>query len=250
MNGIERIGYILHTRKYGETSLLVTFFAPEGKLNFIAKGVYQKKGRLISTFQLFIPINVTLQPPRQAEGLYKLIDASTVSIQCHTRLSYTRYISLFYLNELLYFLIPQHAEEQKLYHCYEQIVENSAVASHHSFECQLRHFELTLLDALGNGVSLEFDHNGEKIRADAYYIIKPMTPPIRISGTQKGIQGHLLRSLIEAQNPVQPTVLKLLKKITRLNINHLLNGRVLQSRKFILQYQQKSAMNTQADRNY
>ena len=136
-------GFLLHSRPYRETSLIATFMTDtDGRIDLIvrsARGGRNKKSQPILPFCLYELSWVgrgELKHLQLFETLDSAIELSGSSLFC-----------AFYLNELLYRLLPKHEPEHVLLRAYSLALQQLANAD--EFEPVLREFELTLREVLG-----------------------------------------------------------------------------------------------------
>ncbi len=227
--------YLLHSRPYKESSALLTIFSrSKGKITCMAKGLKKPKSRLSSARQLFKELTVEVSVPKKEEGLHQLISAELLlAVPLRPRL-YTIELSLHYMNELIYILLPQSAHDEGIYELYQYIVE---YIDEENSEHLMRRFEIQLLEALGYGVQFDVDDTGVEIDANKKYFIQPMMAP-SVALTEKGkfVLGEPLQVIAKGPESWGVLELKVLKYIMRLNINAILNGRTLNSRKLFAEY--------------
>ena len=141
-------GFLLHSRPYRETSVIATFMTDtDGRIDLLlrsARGVRNKKFQPILPFCLYELSWIgkgDLKHLQYFETIDGAIELSGSALFCG-----------FYLNELLYRLLPQHEPEQVLLRAYSLALQQLAADS--NAEPVLREFELTLLEALGYGLDL------------------------------------------------------------------------------------------------
>jgi len=155
--------YALHTRRYGDTSLLVELFGPDtGRAAAIARGAFTAKGSA-SRLQPFQPLLIALR----GRGEVQTITAFESSGPTH-RLSGTRLYCGFYLNELLMKLTARSDPNPPLYHAYVATLEELQRAD--TPEPVLRRFEVDLLAHLGHRLVLETDCEGRRLDDDSRYV--------------------------------------------------------------------------------
>lgn len=177
LNGLKRVNwlimksinawqkaFVLHTRAYSETSLLVDLFLEQkGKVTVLAKGARRKKSNQKGYLQPFVPILVQYSGNGNVKTLTKL-EALSLAIP----LMGTSLYSAFYLNELLYRILFPEIESETLFSAY--LISLKKLAKNVNNESVLRDFELTLLTFLG--YHIDFFHcglTGENIVKAATY---------------------------------------------------------------------------------
>lgn len=159
--------FIIHTRSYRDTSLLVDFFTlHHGRLRAVVKGARAstKQARLNRpTMQPFNPLLVRFGGRGSLKNLYQSEPAGSAITLMGDRL-----FSALYLNELLMRLLPEDQEDAALFALYQQSL--LALSTDESIEFTLRQFEFTLLRAMGYGVNLMTEsHSDKPIRCNQPY---------------------------------------------------------------------------------
>lgn len=229
--------YVLHQRKYRETSLLVDLLTQSrGVIRVIAKGACHAKSPWRGILQSFIPLIVSWSARRELGTL------THAEIWQYSRLLQGDYLlSGLYINELIMRLIHPHAPVPELFTAYrvlhQQLVNASCAATRDlNWQWQLRLFEKQLLAVLG--ISLDFScdcHTGELIQPAHYYRFVPEKGFIRSTDhiqqpiKQQLFYGESLLALASEQCSTQQT-LRDAKRLMRLILGTLLGGRQLNSR--------------------
>ncbi|OCG60712.1 DNA repair protein RecO [Gilliamella sp. Nev5-1] len=135
--------FILHTRSYTESSLLVDLFAENvGKITVLAKGAKRKRSSLKGMLQPFTPLIVQYSGQGDIKTL-RQVEAMSLSLPLASVYLY----SAFYLNELLHRVLVTETEMPTLFDDYLKSLQQ--LAQQVSAENVLRAFELSLLDNLG-----------------------------------------------------------------------------------------------------
>ena len=168
-------GFLLHSRPYRETSLIATFMTDtDGRIDLIvrsARGGRNKKSQPILPFCLYELSWVgrgELKHLQLFETLDSAIELSGSSLFC-----------AFYLNELLYRLLPKHEPEHVLLRAYSLALQQLANAD--EFEPVLREFELTLLEVLGYGLDFLKDISGAPLERGCRYLFVPESGLSRVT---------------------------------------------------------------------
>lgn len=200
MNSSHRIDlhptYILHSKPYRDTSLLIEAFSLEhGRLGLVARGARgaQAGGKR------------SKKPPLQPFRRYLMSwhgrgDLATLN-QWETdglpiMLGGEALMSGFYINELLMRLTHRHDPHPELFEHYVRVL--SCLAEQGGTESCLRYFELDLLDELGYGLILDHDaETGELIDPASDYCYYLERGPLLTTGQCAGIplHGHTLLEL-------------------------------------------------------
>jgi DNA repair protein RecO (recombination protein O) len=156
--------WLLHSRPFRETSLLVDFLTRErGRCTAIARGVKSPRSQRRGLLQPFIPLQITLSGRNELQNLGN-VDALGYS----PLLTGERLFAALYVNELLVRLLPVHEPALEIFDAYTGLL--SALAGTATLEPLLRNFELDLLESLGYG--LQFTHDadsGEDVVSEAWY---------------------------------------------------------------------------------
>lgn len=193
--------YVLHASPYRETSLLLDVFTRDhGRLGLIARGVRGTRGQpqraLLQALQPLL-----LGASGQGE-LLRLVQSEAAGSPLP--LQGEAMLSAFYLNELLLRLVPRADPHAALFWRYVECV--GALAGEHP-GWELRRFERDLLGALGYGLVLDTELDGERaIETEARYRFDPETGPRRAGIGEAGaaagtISGAALLALARDERP-------------------------------------------------
>lgn len=228
MNQKQRISlqsaFILHTRPYRETSLLLDVFSCDyGKVALVAKGVRKSRSGLNAVLQPFNPLRLSwvgktdLQTLTAAELIPPGIFLKGRSLYCG-----------LYLNELLNYFLHRHDPHQNLFsHYAATLVE---LSENKEIEKTLRYFELALLDETGFGLHIESDsEEGYSIEPGKRYQYCGGQGLVESEISVGGIAGSTLINFSQ-RNLEGPVELLECKKLMRTVINYHLAGKPLRSR--------------------
>ncbi len=143
--------YVIHTRAFRETSLLVELFSKKlGRCSAIARGTYSGKSPTRFLLQPFQPLSVHLQ------GSTELLNLSKVErLAILPNLAGQSLVCGLYLNELLYHTLHRYDPHPELFHAYAEALGKLTA---HQSQIALREFELRLLASLGYGIHFENVH--------------------------------------------------------------------------------------------
>ena len=181
--------YVLHSRAYKETSALVDFLTPQGRVRAVLRRARGKGGSLVRPF---VPLEVELRGRGELKNVGRL-DALGIAAWLHGDALF----SGLYLNELLMRLLPAEAPHPALFEHYTLTLQ--ALAAGRPLEPLLRSFEWRLLDELGYAFSLQHDVNETPIDADGRYRLRVDAGLERVELVQPGLfQGAELLALAEA----------------------------------------------------
>lgn len=183
--------YVLHSRSFRETSLIVEAFSREyGRVAVVARGARAPRSRWRNVLQPFRPLllgwnqksdlgtltavdQVASPPPLQGQALYCGI----------------------YLNELLMRLLHRGDPHPEVFERYRQVL--SDLAADAPPQALLRLFEKHLLEAIGYAMLLDREYgSGVEIQPQRWYDYQPQRGPLAVAGRAQGrISGDALLAL-------------------------------------------------------
>lgn len=219
--------YILHARKYRDTSLILELFTErDGRIAAVQRGARGKKK--VNTVQPFTPVLVSYIGKGELKTLAK-IDAGSMQ-----PLSGDRLLLGMYANELLVKLLGKDEPAHELFRAYQRLLVQLVAED----ECQvaLRRFELKLLEELGYGISFAFEAvSGDMVDPNQHYrfVADEGFHPIAAE-TAASYRGEHLLAIADNEFE-RPGIELTARRITRIAINQLLGGRSLQSRELYKQ---------------
>lgn len=219
--------YVLHTRKYRETSIIADIFTEEfGVLSVLAKGVRKQKSRLASVLRCFTPLQISFT----GKSDLKILTGAEV-IPPITNLPGRAMYCGFYINELIKHFLHKDDAQPEIFQHYRNCLSKLAVEQ--ELETALRLFELELLENVGYGLQLEHDGiTGKAIEQHKRYHYQQDLGPIE---TADGfIRGETLQALAKKQLSNKHTYREA-KRLMRQQIDFHLHGRELKSRSLIRQ---------------
>jgi DNA repair protein RecO (recombination protein O) len=222
MNEIEQEAFILHSRPFKDNQLIVDLLTEQsGKVSAIVYTGKTQKSNKKGLLQPFLPLQVILKGKGQLKNLSRI-----ETNQRSYPLTGNYVFSGFYINELLVRLLGEHIECPELFHQYKRSI--LALANQDPVEQNLRVFEMTLLDELGQ--SFDFNSVFESQESYFYYIFEEgFVPALSKLSLPKYSRSHLLAIAEECFGDKH--VLKTFKLLMRQVINNLLGGKPLNSRK-------------------
>lgn len=214
--------YVLHTRPYRETSLLVECFSRQhGRISLVAKGIRQAKSKRAGLLQPFVPLLVSWVGKSELYTLCQLEAEAAQKLFSGEKLLYGLYI-----NELLIKLLGREDPHPELYEAYEKLLSCLA-ESVCSAEKALRIFEKALLESLGYAFSFE------DIQKENYYIFEEAQGFVKTDiQSPQAISGESLLAL-ETENLLE-SHLKEIKKLMRMVLFNLLNHKPLRTRELFV----------------
>ena len=230
--------YLLHSRHYRETSLLIDVFSLNyGVLRSVEKGALRPSNPFQGMLQLFQPLLVSWQGRSDLKTLTDVERSNSLPV-----LKGDYLYSGLYLNELLVRLLHPHDPNPQLFSAYVDVM--GGLGDREPLEAILRVFEFRMLTEFGAFPSFtEEAGSGQSIIPRAYYYWRPEQGFIRVNAFEEPysqnyhiptniISGTQLAALSEADFSRKETLLAA-KQLSRLMIDHLLGGRSLKSRELI-----------------
>lgn len=221
--------FVLHTRTYSESSLLVDLFVENvGKITLLAKGARRKKSSLKGILQPFTPLIVQYCGHGEIKNL-RQVEAISLTLPLVSIWLY----SAFYLNELLHRVLVAETEMTTLFDDYLKSIQQ--LAQQTPAEKVLRVFELALLENLGYHV--DFFHcsvTGDEIvesmsyqyQSEKGFISSLMQNSTSFTGKQVLALGH-------RQFDDEDT-LKAAKRFTRMAMKPYVGSKPFKSRELFL----------------
>lgn len=215
--------FVLHSRPYRETSLMLTLFTPEfGKLNATVRGL-RSGGKGAAQKQAW------LQPFQALQMQWRATEHS-VNEWIHPQnfephglpiaLNGEANLCGLYLNELLYRLLQTCAPMERLFVQYQHTLNTLALAQNRADQAWcLRQFELALLTELGYELDLTQDHHATDLDPSARYAYHPQLGFVRVNpgdtraALEWSMSGECITKL--AQNRVCSDCLPAWKQLMR-----------------------------------
>ncbi|MDQ2075389.1 DNA repair protein RecO [Marinimicrobium sp. ABcell2] len=223
--------YVLHTRPYRDTSMLVELLTrDQGRVAVVAKGVRAAKSRRRALLNPFTGLLASYQG-RGGLKLLTSIEPDGASFALHGAALYCG----FYMNELLLRVLAETDAYPFLFQNYQATL--MALSREAPLEPLLRRFELSVLEELGYGINLTTDAtHGTPLIADAHYqfdsehgftqVVSSSIPP---PGVQVFYSGRDLLA-IAADDFSQAETRLAAKRLTRAALQPLLGNKPLKSR--------------------
>lgn len=223
-------GYVLHSRRYRESSLIVDLFCRDyGIVPAVARGVRRgKSNHKRALLQPFQPLQCRWRGKGELVTLTdldhytKAPDLSKDALYCG-----------LYINELLLRLLHRHDPHEEIFQSYHKLLVE--IANEQNVEILLRQFEFGLLDEIGYGLSFEYDVDGEAIDVNNTYYLTADSQFHQVLQSNQELAssnvfpGRILLA-IQQYNWHDPVVLKYAKQLIRLVMQPLLGAKPLQSR--------------------
>lgn len=227
--------YILHTYPYRETSLIVEAYAREqGRVSLMARGARRPRSTLRG---LLLPFQRLLLAWSGRSELRTLVRAEWSG--GYAPLRGRALICGFYLNELLFKLLPRDDPHERLFAVYEETL--NALRGAEDPSALLRRFELALLSELGYAVVLDRDveRNEPVARERSYVYVVERGPVEASSAAGEGVElsGETLLDM-QANRFTNPVTQQESKLLMRTLINHYLGRQVLHTRQLLRDLQE------------
>jgi len=224
-----QVAYVLHTRPYRETSLLVDAFTQQfGRITMVARGVKRGKQKASAILQPFIPLLLSWYGSGDLVSLTQVEPAGV-----NHDLAARRAICGLYINELLIKLLHNWDACADLFASYEHALTQLSLENI-AAQITLRHFEKQLLKSLGYGLQLSREvSTGAPIQVDNYYVYDPVLGPRVVAEKVSGaILGASILAL-ESGNFCKQTELLDIKHLMRIVLNHHLGARRIMARELL-----------------
>jgi DNA repair protein RecO (recombination protein O) len=195
----QTLAYILHTRPWRETSLLVDVLSQDfGRIALIAKGAKRSHSPLRGLLEPFAPVSIQFSGKL---GIKNLTHAHWV--QALNPLHPAHAMQAWYLSELCLRALGEDDPQPAVFSAYDAAIK-ALIALPESKDTQtiLRQFEVQLLIALGLWPDARQDAAGQALQADSLYTLDEgagwLFSPAKIASngawTLSGAQIHALAS--------------------------------------------------------
>jgi DNA repair protein RecO (recombination protein O) len=218
-------GYVLHRRRYRESSLIVEFLTPGcGRLAAVARGAMRRKSDLAAVLQPLVPLVIETR----GRGELRTLVRAEATAPARLLGGHALY-AVFYINELVMRLTVADDPHPELFEAYEAALAELGTGE---LEAPLRRFETALLDVIGLGLHLESEAGGSRpltATADYLYVVDGGPEPYTTGRHGCRVRGSTLLALA-AGGPFEGETAREAKRLMRYVINHHLDGRPLASR--------------------
>lgn len=252
MSAVQRVNlqpaYLLHQRAYRDSSMILDVLTPEfGRVALVARGVRQEKSKLKGVLRPFQPLVVSWTSRGEmgtltgAEAQGRPLHLLREVIPCG-----------FYLNELVLKLLHQHDPHIELFSHYDEILRQLAdlhsgrqnqeqAQMQKTIQICLRHFEVSLLQALGYAQQMDRDYQSQDaIVANREYLYHFDSGPCLASNNPEAdtgvhISGAALLALSGRSLSLEhdQTIFRETKRLMRALLDHYLGHRPLHSRQLM-----------------
>ena len=215
--------YVIHSRPYKETSLIVTFLTEKkGKISAVAKGAKRKNSRLSGNLEPFQCLNIDYRGKSDLESLV----LAEPNEAFEDFFSSENLYSAFYVNELINYLVAQADESMEIFDLYKKCISN--LKRNNQIEKILRDFELNILSTLGYEINFLSDYDSnEPIMNGLRYKYSPQSG---FSKSEQGYDGKILNEINERK--FSKNSLQACKEINRTTINYYFEELNIKSRIF------------------
>ncbi|MCO6524461.1 MAG: DNA repair protein RecO [Candidatus Schmidhempelia sp.] len=218
--------FVLHSRPYSETSLLIDFFVEtKGRVTVIAKGARRKRSPQKGILQPFTPLIIQYSGHSHIKTL-KHVEAISLTLP----LSHYYLYSAFYVNELIQRVIMAETDTIQLFNAYLDCLQRLA-CQNNSPEYALRYFELFLLEYLG--YQIDFEHcyaTGDIIVSSMTYQFHPEKGFIAsVINNVNTFTGQQIQALAKRYFDSVDT-LKVAKRFTRIALKPYIGSQPFKSR--------------------
>ena len=217
--------FLIHRRTFQGSSLLLDFIIRDfGKTRLVARSGRKNK----TSFQMFQRLNISYK----GRGELKYLTHWEINDKPRRFLGNDLVLGL-YVNELLSRLLPDNEAHQKLFDEYYSFIDNISDQTKSEKEFSLRMFENLLLEDIGYGLEFKVDALGNKIEPNLCYRFDGYEGLI-VSENGK-ISGKTLHQL-DSRFDYKPNSSQLaaLKKLNRVRLQTLLDGKPLKSRELFI----------------
>jgi DNA repair protein RecO (recombination protein O) len=224
--------FVLHSRDYSETSLILEVITPQyGRVGLLAKGARRPRSPWRGLLQPLQPLLLSWA----GRGELAILIGAEPERETVTHDPQTLYCG-FYLNELLMRLLHRHDPHEALFGSYRGAL--AALAAAAVPEVVLRVFEKHLLREIGYGLVLDRDiTDNAPLMPDALYDYILDRGPVRLTHAEpgrvsRGVRLHGASLLALATEHFEtPTACREAKTLMRVALSRHLGERPLHSRK-------------------
>lgn len=237
MSGHQRVDgqqcFLLHSHPYSETSLVLDVFSRDhGRLPLLARGARRPRSAQRGVLIGFQRLELAWFGKGEVKTLARaewLGGTPLLSGRC--------LLLGYYLNELLLKLLQREDAHPGLFDAYAEAL--AALANGASDAPELRRFEKALLKEIGYGLTLETDARGAPVMAERHYVYLVERGP-QEAGVDEQLPCYLGKTLLDlaTDNYGDPRTAAESKQLMRQLMSHHLDGKVLQSRRVLMELQE------------
>jgi DNA repair protein RecO (recombination protein O) len=218
-------GYVLHRRRYRESSLIVDFLTRNhGRVGAVARGALRPHSRLAANLQPSVPLALDFAGRSELLTLRRAEASGTALVITGERL-----YCLLYINELIVRLTAAHDPNVQLFDLYGETL--AVLAGDAPLPPLLRRFEMRLLTVLGLGMDLSRTaDDGEPVAPERQYRYVVERGVMAGAGAGQPVRGSTLLGLA-GEAALGPDDMREARTLMRQVLDHHLEGRPLASRK-------------------
>ena len=224
-DSLQSKGFVLHSRRFRENSRIIELFTRDhGRVAVVARVSRKKNAANTSKFQPFRELALQWRGKSELQSLQHADELQ------HFNLRSPANICGLYCNELILYLTSKFVPLPSLYEAYQRTLQRLGTTD--GFEPVLRQFEITLLEELGYGLDLEFDHLTGSMLIDVseYYFHPALGLSVANPGHGSVLISATVVEALRAQEFSQQSTAKAVKIMLGSAIDYLLDGRTLKSR--------------------
>jgi DNA repair protein RecO (recombination protein O) len=233
---VEQKAFVLHVRPYKENQQLVELLTErEGKVSALVYVGQSKRSIKKGMVQPFLPLKLTFKDKGNSLKMITQIEAYAKSYPLKKNSLY----SAFYVNELLVRLLNNDMVCEVLFNQYQTTL--SALSENSPIAPQLRQFELCLLAELGLSFDFSpvFNEKSDNVAGFYYLAEQGFVPAYKFAISSITTPWFNTQHLLTIAEHIQYDKVLLdegagrtFKVLMRDVLNHLLDGKPLNSRKF------------------
>ncbi len=224
---VDQPAFVLHSKKYRETGLLLDCFSRDyGRLPIIANGVRTEKSKTAALLQPFQPLSISCL----GRGELKTLVSADWAMSALSLTGKVLYCG-FYINELTTVFLHQYDPHPDVFAAYYQclnLLSQNNSEEILAIEAALRHYEWVLLHNVGFGLTLDYDAaTGQPVNDQQYY--RFIAGQGVFEDSHGHYPGHTLLQIMACDFAQRDTLLAA-KQLFRAAIDEQLQGRRLNSR--------------------
>jgi len=225
-------GYVLHTRPWKETSLVLELFTRgHGRMVAVAKGARRPHSQLRPLLLPFQPVLVTWSGRSEVRLVHSVEWQGGVP-----QLGGKALLCAFYLNELLMAALVREDPHDRLFDAYDGVIRELAGGA--ALSAILRRFEIVLLRELGFGLELETEaETGAPVEADRLYRYSPERGAMALAAEREPdawtVRGRTLLDMAQGEY-ADPQTGAESKRLMRGLLSHHLGNPELRSRELVV----------------
>lgn len=226
--------WVLHTRAYRETSLIVEAFGrAAGRVALVARGAKRPRSELRGLLQAFQPLVLAWTGSGEMKTLVRAEWTGGAALPSGAAL-----LSAFYLNELVLKLLPREDPHPALWDAYAGSIRALGAGGDPQAQAAvLRNFELRLLAELGYAMTLTREGESgapvEPGRSYHYAIDRgPLARAAEPAGAWPEVRGSTLIALASGSYPDAGTAGEA-KRLMRRVLDHYLEHRRIFTRRIV-----------------